>query len=196
LLDEPLSALDRNLREETRQELARLQLQLGTTFIVVTHDQEEALTLATRIGVMRDGRLAQVGTPAEVYEHPVDRFVAEFLGAANILRVSVGTGGGMLELPGLATSVRAAVPAPAETMLLALRPERLRLDGSGLNQVPGTLVERAYAGEALVHTVRLVDGTLVRVSEALRDGLAAAATPIGAAVTVSWQPEACILLPG
>ncbi|HLB97784.1 MAG TPA: ABC transporter ATP-binding protein, partial [Acetobacteraceae bacterium] len=74
LLDEPLSALDRNLRIETRTELARLQRQLGTTFIVVTHDQEEALTLANRIGVMQHGRLAQVGTPAKVYEHPVSRF--------------------------------------------------------------------------------------------------------------------------
>jgi spermidine/putrescine ABC transporter ATP-binding subunit len=196
LLDEPLSALDRNLREETRQELARLQRQLGTTFVVVTHDQEEALTLATRIGVMREGRLAQVGTPADVYEHPVDRFVAEFLGAANILPVNVGTGGVMLDLPGLGTSIRAAMPVPVETTLLALRPERLRLDGSGLNQISGVLVERAYAGEALIHTVRLADGTLLRVSEALRDGLSAAATPIGAAVTVSWQPEACIVLPG
>jgi ABC-type Fe3+/spermidine/putrescine transport system ATPase subunit len=77
-----------------------------------------------------------------------------------------------------------------------LRPERLRLNGSDRNQVPGVLVERAYAGEALIHTVRLDDGTLVRVSEALRDGLSAAATPIGARVTLSWQPEACILLPG
>jgi spermidine/putrescine ABC transporter ATP-binding subunit len=196
LLDEPLSALDRNLREETRQELARLQRQLGTTFIVVTHDQEEALTLATRIGVMREGRLAQVGTPAEVYEHPVDRFVAEFLGAANILPVRAGTGGVVLDLPGLATAIHAAMPVPAETTLLALRPERLRLNGSGLNQVSGVLMERAYAGETLIHAVRLVDGTMVRVTEALRDGLAAAATPIGAVVTVSWQPEACILLPG
>ena len=195
LLDEPLSALDRNLREETRQELTRLQRQLGTTFIVVTHDQEEALTLATRIGVMRDGRLAQVGTPAEVYEHPVDRFVAEFLGAANILPVRVGAGG-VLELAGAGVTIRAAMPVPTGTTLLALRPERLRLDGSGLNQVSGVLVERAYAGEALTHTVRLGDGTLLRVNEALRDGLAAAATPIGAAVCVSWQPDACILLPG
>jgi putrescine transport system ATP-binding protein len=196
LLDEPLSALDRNLREETRQELTYLQRRLGTTFIVVTHDQEEALTLATRIGVMRDGRLAQVGTPAEVYEHPVDRFVAEFLGAANILPVRVDADGAALDLPVVGKPLRAAIPVPADTKLLALRPERLRLDDSGLNRVPGVLVERAYAGEALNHTVRLADGTLMRVSEALRDGLSAAATPIGASVMLSWQPEACILLPG
>lgn len=134
LLDEPLSALDRNLRAETRQELSRLQRQLGTTFIVVTHDQEEALTLASRIGVMRDGGLAQVGTPAEMYERPVNRFVAEFLGAANILPATLRANdadGAVLELPGLATSIRATISTPGGTTLLALRPERLRLDDGG-----------------------------------------------------------------
>jgi putrescine transport system ATP-binding protein len=205
LLNEPLWALDRNLRIEMRAELARLQRQLGTTFILVTHDQEEALTLASRIGVMQHGRVAQVGTPAEVYERPVSRFVAEFLGAANILSVRVrenGPDGAVLELPGLATSVCAASPAPDGTVLLALRPERLRLDVvvadrvAAENQVRGVVVERAYAGETLIHAVRLDDGTLLRVSEALRDGLGVGEKPIGAAVTVGWRPDACILLPG
>ena len=199
LLDEPLSALDRNLRIETRAELARLQRQLGTTFIVVTHDQEEALTLATRIGVMQHGRLAQVGTPAEIYERPVSRFVAEFLGAANILPTTLRATdpeGVVLELPGLATTIRAAGTAPDGITLLALRPERLRLDDPSPNQLRGVLIERAYAGETLIHTVRLGNGTQLRVSAALRDGLDAGEKPIGAAVTVGWQPEACILLPG
>jgi spermidine/putrescine ABC transporter ATP-binding subunit len=198
LLDEPLSALDRNLRIETRAELARLQRQLGTTFVVVTHDQEEALTLASRIGVMQHGRLAQVGTPAEVYEHPVSRFVAEFLGAANILPATLRTNapdGAVLELPGLRTLVRTATAAPNDTALLALRPERLRLDDAAENQLRGVVVERAYAGETLIHTIRLADGTLLRVSEVLRDGLRAGEKPIGAAVTVGWRPDACILLP-
>ena len=198
LLDEPLSALDRNLRIETRAELARLQRQLGTTFILVTHDQEEALTLATRIGVMQHGRLAQVGTPAEVYERPVSRFVAEFLGAANILPVTLrenAADGAVLDLPGLATTVRSALPAPSGTALLALRPERLRLDDPAENQLRGVLIERAYAGETLIHTVMLDDGTLLRVSEALRDGLRPGDKSIGAAVTVGWQSDACILLP-
>jgi ABC-type Fe3+/spermidine/putrescine transport system ATPase subunit len=199
LLDEPLSALDRNLRIETRAELARLQRQLATTFIVVTHDQEEALILATRIGVMQHGRLAQVGTPAEVYERPISRFVSEFLGAANVLPATLranGPDGAVLELPGLATTVQAASAAPDGITLLALRPERLRLDDRKSNRLPGVLIERAYAGETLTHTVRLSDGTLLRVSTALRDGLGAGEKPIGAAVTVGWQPEACILLPG
>lgn len=198
LLDEPLSALDRNLRVETRQELARLQRQLGTTFILVTHDQEEALTLASRIGVMQHGRLAQVGTPAEVYERPVSRYVAEFLGAANILpaRVTVDDpSGAVLDLPGLASGIRAATSAPAADILLALRPERLRLDDTMANQLQGIVVDRAYAGETLTHTIRLDDGSLLRVSQVLRDGLRAGERPTGATVTVGWQPDACILLP-
>ena len=92
LLDEPLSALDRNLRRDTREELVRLQRDLGIAFILVTHDQEEALTMADRIGVMHAGRLMQVGTPAEVYERPNTRLVAEFLGAANVLPITVRDG--------------------------------------------------------------------------------------------------------
>ena len=110
----------------------RLQRRLGIAFILVTHDQEEALTMATRIGVMRDGRLAQVGTPADVYERPNSRFVAEFLGAANILPAVARTDGMRLELPGLGTTVctatRTTVVGPA---LLAIRPERVRLGATG-----------------------------------------------------------------
>jgi putrescine transport system ATP-binding protein len=196
LLDEPLSALDRNLRRETRDELVRLQRRLGIAFILVTHDQEEALTTATRIGVMRDGRLAQVGTPADVYERPNSRFVAEFLGAANILP-AVARGGGMrLELPGLGVIVCTATQAPAGPALLAIRPERVRLGpAAGSNALHGVVVERAYAGESLTHTVRLADGSLMRASRSLHDGLGAAEAAIGDSVTLSWQPDACILLP-
>ena len=147
---------------------------------------------------MQHGRLAQVGTPAEVYEHPVSRFVAEFLGAANIFPATLrtnGPDGAVLELPGLGTLVRTSTAAPNDTALLALRPERLRLDAAGENQLRGVVAERAYAGETLIHTIRLTDGTLLRVSEALRDGLRAGEKPIGAVVTIGWQPDACILLP-
>ena len=199
LLDEPLSALDRNLRAETRNELVRLQKQLGTTFILVTHDQEEALTTADRIGVMQGGRMAQVGTPAEVYEHPNTRFVAEFLGAANILPAVVrGVADDIvtLELPGLATTVRArGTAAVGETLMLALRPERLRLGSrEAPNRLQGVVAERAYAGETLTHTLRMADGTVMRASQSLHDGLAAGALAVGEPVTLSWQPDACILL--
>ena len=194
LLDEPLSALDRNLRVETRGELVRLQKRLGTSFILVTHDQQEALTMAGRIGVMHEGRLLQVGTPAEVYERPRSRFVAEFLGAANILPVEVRDGA--LLLPGLGVMVRAAIPVAAGSALLALRPERVRIGNGAVNVVDGVVTERAYAGEALTHCVRLADGTEMRVTQALHDGLGADQPAVGATVTLSWQPEACIVLPG
>jgi spermidine/putrescine ABC transporter ATP-binding subunit len=213
LLDEPLSALDRGLRSDTRAELVRLQRQLGTSFVLVTHDQEEALTMADRIGVMSHGRLAQVGTPSEVYERPVSRFVAEFLGAANILP-GVIQAGGVFVSPQLGLSVMTAVrderqtlaslsqaavghsPAPGACALLALRPERLRLNDATLpNSVSGSVVDRAYAGETLVHTIRLDDGTLMRISNALRDGFVSARLEIGTAATIGWAPEACILLP-
>jgi spermidine/putrescine ABC transporter ATP-binding subunit len=196
LLDEPLSALDRNLRRETRDELVRLQRRLGIAFILVTHDQEEALTMATRIGVMRDGTLAQVGTPAEVYERPKTRFVAEFLGAANILPAVARTDGMQLELSGPRATVRAATAASAGPVLLAIRPERVRFgDVDGPNALHGVVVDRAYSGETLTHTVRLEDGSLVRATHSLRDGLGAGQIDIGVRVTLSWQPEACILLP-
>jgi spermidine/putrescine ABC transporter ATP-binding subunit len=199
LLDEPLSALDRNLRAETRNELVRLQKQLGTTFILVTHDQEEALTMADRIGVMQGGGMAQVGTPAEVYEHPNTRFVAEFLGAANILPAvvrDVATGNVTLELPGLATLVHArGIAAVGETLMLALRPERLRLGWpEAPNRLEAVVAELAYAGETLTHTLRLANGAMLRASQSLHDGIAAGALNAGEPVSVSWQPDACILL--
>jgi putrescine transport system ATP-binding protein len=196
LLDEPLSALDRNLRRETRDELVRLQRRLGIAFILVTHDQEEALTMATRIGVMRDGRLAQVGTPADVYERPNSRFVAEFLGAANVLPAVARTDGMRLELPGLDATVGTATRATAGPVLVAIRPERMRLGAEdGANALHGVVVDRAYAGESLTHAVRLADGSVMRATRSLRDGLGESEAAIGDRVTLSWQPDACILLP-
>jgi putrescine transport system ATP-binding protein len=198
LLDEPLSALDRGLREQTRGELVALQRRLGIGFILVTHDQQEALTMATRIGVMQDGKLRQVGTPAEVYERPASRFVAEFLGAANVLPARVGAGGG-LEVCG--RPVRAASLAPAGEVLLAIRPERLRIlpeaapEPAG-NWLAGTVSISAYAGDALMHTVRLDDGSEMRVTAPTGDGLAAARLAPDTKVRLCWLPEACILLPG
>jgi putrescine transport system ATP-binding protein len=196
LLDEPLSALDRNLRRETRDELVRLQRRLGIAFILVTHDQEEALTMASRIGVMREGRLAQVGTPADVYERPNSRFVAEFLGAANILPAVARADGLRLELPGLHATVRTETRVAAGAVLLAIRPERVRLGRpEGPNTLQGVVIDRAYAGESLTHTVRLADGSLMRATRSLRDGLGEVEAAIGDTVTLSWQPAACILLP-
>jgi spermidine/putrescine ABC transporter ATP-binding subunit len=196
LLDEPLSALDRNLRRDTREELVRLQRRLGIAFILVTHDQEEALTMADRIGVMSDGRLAQVGTPADVYERPNTRFVAEFLGAANVLQAVARATGMQLELPGLGVMVRTASEATAGPHLLAIRPERVRLGATDTpNTLQGVVADRAYAGETLTHTVRLADGSVMRATQSLRDGLGTGQIDVGERVTLSWQPDACIVLP-
>ncbi|MBS0561288.1 MAG: ABC transporter ATP-binding protein [Proteobacteria bacterium] len=200
LLDEPLSALDRGLREQTREEIVALQRRVGTAFIVVTHDQQEALAMASRIGVMRDGRLAQVGTPAEVYERPASRFVAEFLGAANVLpaRLLEASGQGTVTEV-LGVPLRAAVPAPAEGVaVLAIRPERVRLLPAGAalepNRLAGTLEGSTYEGDRLIHAVRLADGTAMRVSAPLSDGLQGARLPPGTGVVLELPPEACMVL--
>jgi len=194
LLDEPMSALDQSLRRDTRAELVRLRRSLGISFVLVTHDQDEALEMADRIGVMRDGRMAQVGTPAALYEAPAGRFVAEFLGAANILSCVVD--GCSVLLPGLGLAVHAARPGVNGRGLLALRAERLRIGGDGaVNQVEGVVTESFYAGDALVVSVRLADGSVLRVKRSLADGLGAAPVEPGTSVRVGWQPDACMLLP-
>ncbi len=192
LLDEPLSALDRNLRRDTREELVRLQRGLGIAFILVTHDQEEALTMADRIGVMHAGRLMQVGTPVEVYERPNTRLVAEFLGAANVLPITVRDG--RIELANR-MEIHTAMAAPADATWLAIRPERVIIGASDApNRVSGVVTQRSYAGETLTHTVRLADGSVLRATTILRQGLNDAQADIGDAVTLSWQPDACVVL--
>ena len=207
LLDEPLSALDPALREQTRAELIALQRELGLTFILVTHDQQEALAMASRIGVMRDGILEQIGTPAEIYERPASRFVAEFLGAANILPAvvkEVGSRGSLLRLDGGLTPLRVSMQAPlGKPVFLALRPERLRLEARQeppagdtilVNALPGSICATEYRGGALQVSVRLADGAVLRVSHPLAHGAGAAVAEIGAAVMVTFAPDAGIVL--
>ncbi len=196
LLDEPLSALDRGLREATRTELVRVQRQLGTTFVLVTHDQDEALSMATRIGLLEQGRLAQVGTPTEIYEHPVSRSVAAFMGAANILPARVREPG-VLDLPSLGTTALVDTAGLASDLHVAFRPERLRLargPASGPNAVAGQVTESAYRGIVVDHRIRVGESTILLVSQPLADG-AGVALPPGEAVCVSWTSDACILLP-
>ncbi len=197
LLDEPLSALDRGLREATRAELVRVQRQLGTTFVLVTHDQDEALSMATRIGLLEQGKLAQVGTPMEIYERPASRSVASFMGAANILPAEIRTPG-VVDLPSLATTVHLETGGHQGALHVALRPERLRLGAVAGEAVAcgvaGQVVESAYRGLVVDHRVRVSDGVVLLVTQALGEGAAAAFAP-GAAVAVSWSPDACILLP-
>ena len=194
LLDEPMSALDRNLREATRHELLRVQRETGTTFVLVTHDQDEALAMATRIGLLNEGRLEQVATPAEIYERPATRYVAAFMGGANIRDVRVMDAGpdAVLDMPGVGV-VHARGAAPTGAAYMALRPERLRLDGDGVNRAAGTVVQVAYRGDIVDVAVRLVDGSVLNVSRPLTEGAGALPEP-GRATVVAWPPEACVLL--
>jgi putrescine transport system ATP-binding protein len=179
LLDEPLAALDRKLREHTQFELINVQQQLGVTFIVVTHDQEEAMTLATRIGVMNHGALVQVGSAREIYEQPATRFVADFVGSVNMLEGQVqerGAAGLLLrcaELPAPLLVQRCAgvaVEGPGAGGLLwvALRPEQISLSRSAPaqahNWAQGVVREVAYRGEVSVVLVRLSSGRELRVT--------------------------------
>ncbi len=154
LLDEPLSALDLKLRKEMQGELKRLQAETGITFIFVTHDQEEALTMSDRIAVMRDGRILQTGTPRDIYARPADRFVASFIGDTNFLAADVIQPGprGRLRVAGI--EVTAAIPdGAAARVTVALRPEQIRLEAAGAaGALQGTLAETVYFGtDTLFH---------------------------------------------
>jgi spermidine/putrescine transport system ATP-binding protein len=167
LLDEPMSALDAKLRAEVQLELRHLQKRLGCTFLLVTHDQEEAMTVSDRIFVMNRGTIEQEGPPQEVYEHPRTRFVAEFLGAANIIPAT-RTEKGVRTPLGLFDTTR--VPAWSQGNL-AIRPERLRLvDAPGANRIQATVDESIYRGDHCDITIHAPDSTRLRLKQ--RDLLA------------------------
>ena len=198
LLDEPMSALDHNLREQTRQELLRVQRETGTTFVLVTHDQDEALSMATRIGLLHGGRLEQVGTPYEIYERPATRYVAQFMGGANVLSGRVRDAGpdAAVEVPGIGL-VRLHGPLPAgqgATMHLAVRQERIRLDGAGQNRVVGRIEDIAYYGDVVDVALRLSDGSVLNASRPLGEGSAAGMPQQGREVMLSFAAEACVPL--
>ena len=202
LLDEPFSALDRGLRDATRLELVALLRRFGTTAILVTHDQQEALATADRLAVLDRGRIVQSGPPEQVYEHPAGRFVAEFLGAANILSARfLAAEAGAVRLDVAGHTILAPDPRAlgAATTLIALRPERLRLlaaagPDDGLNLLPGVVRARAYEGASVTLVIDSPAGTL-RLVRPLDDGLVALPAP-GAACRVGWPAAAAILLAG
>ena len=153
LLDEPLSALDAKLRTQMRMELKQLQKRLGITFVFVTHDQEEALTMSDRVAVLSAGRVEQIGTVNEIYYRPATRFVATFIGDTNIVEAKVmGTEDGLTRCRaqgGLVLSIRGQSPAPGEDLLLSLRPEKIRLSREapgGLNVFPGRIRAETFKG--------------------------------------------------
>jgi len=209
LLDEPLAALDRKLREHTQFELLNIQQRLGVTFIVVTHDQEEAMTLGTRLGVMNHGRIVQVGTPSDIYESPATRFVADFIGSVNMFEGQVqvnGADGLCIRSPDLGCTVRverAAAGAQGATVWTAIRPEKIQIARAppgggqapqGENLVSGAVSEIAYMGDMSIYLVRLDSGSIVRVT--LPNVLRGAERPIGREerVWLSWHGSSPVVL--
>jgi putrescine transport system ATP-binding protein len=207
LLDEPLAALDRKLRERTQFELLTIQERLGVTFIVVTHDQGEAMTLSTRMGVMDRGRIVQVGTPAQIYESPVNRFVADFIGSVNLLEgrvVAVGADGLTIYSEHFGCTIRAAHHpecAPGDTVWAAIRPEKIALASAvpgeaelSDNRLSGKVTEVAYMGDVSVCLVVTDSGKVLRVTLPNRSGLAAQRDLRHASVTLSWDGGGPVIL--
>jgi putative spermidine/putrescine transport system ATP-binding protein len=195
LLDEPLGALDKSLRESMQVELRLLQRRLGITTVMVTHDQDEALTLADRIVVMRDGRLEQVGSPAEVYQYPATRFVAGFLGASNFFQGTVdGRAGGSVRVR-CANDLCLTLPgegAPGGSVTIALRPEAVRVGPVGRvppgpNMVMATLEQAVYRGFMVHYYLRLPGGEpLIAFQQATGNGVAVGMDP-GQPVLAEWD---------
>jgi len=173
LLDEPLGALDLKLRQGMQVELKRIQRQLGITFIYVTHDQEEALTMSDRLAVFKDGRIEQIGAPADVYENPRTEFVATFVGTSNVLESPVGRA--------------------------VLRPERIGIDvanvPSGFDSLTGTVIDVAYLGIMTRVTVEANDGrTMSAVSQNRSGANTAASFALKSTVTLSWDPADAVAI--
>jgi putrescine transport system ATP-binding protein len=207
LLDEPLGALDAKLREQTQFELVNIQEKLGTTFIIVTHDQEEAMTVATRIGLMNRGSLMQVATPSEIYENPNSRFVADFIGDVNMIE---GTAGKVTKRDGEAYAevktmsaatlkARCGVPVSSgEKCWLAIRPEKIAVSRtrprSAANLVSGCVDDIAYVGNLSTYHVKLADGSLIKAQTANRERIARREITWEDEVWLSWSPDAAIML--
>lgn len=189
LLDEPLSALDFKLRKEMQTELKRLQLETGITFIFVTHDQEEALTMSDRIAVMSAGKIQQIGAPRDIYTRPVNRFVADFIGDINILPAKVEAG--RAQIAGVTFALD--YQGPGRSVSIAIRPEQLRLMPAGTqDSLPATVTRSVYFGtDSHIH-MELQDGTemVARLqTDATQDSLAN-----GAQVGITFAPHALQVL--
>ena len=205
LLDEPLAALDKKLREHTQFELINLQEDLGITFIVVTHDQEEAMTLSSRIAVMNAGAFEQIGTPGEVYEYPANRFIANFIGNINLLEATViDCRSGRVRVNCEQTQCVLDVlsdeqPANGSHQWIAVRPEKIHID---LEKPPavdrtvlkGTVLDLGYFGNLSVYRVQLPSGAVVQVSAPNRHRSATHKVEWDDKVFISWDTASAIML--
>jgi putrescine transport system ATP-binding protein len=209
LLDEPLAALDKKLRESTQAELMELQRRLGLTFIIVTHDQEEAMTMSSRIGVMDAGRLAQVATPRDLYEAPASRWVAEFVGEVNLFEGQVvSREQGRLKITtreaGIVTVAEPRQPVTKEIVTVAIRPEKIKLSRRGLasgagalqaiNRFEGEVAEINYLGGLTAYRIRLDNGTMVRSVMANTARLDVDGYGSSERVAAWFAPDDCVVL--
>jgi spermidine/putrescine transport system ATP-binding protein len=204
LLDEPLGALDLKLRKQMQLELKRIQKEVGITFVFVTHDQEEAMTMSDRIAVMNHGQIEQLGPPEEVYEHPATRFVAEFLGASNLLEGTYrGTQGGqgVVELAGGETVRIPTDPNrhPGDRLSVGVRPEKIHMHPAGVaieasqNVVVGTLKSAVFVGVSYQYFFDTPAGRELSAFDR-NAGRGAIAQP-GDAVRLAWSPEHTFVVP-
>jgi spermidine/putrescine transport system ATP-binding protein len=189
LLDEPLGALDLKLRKQMQLELKRIQQDVGITFVHVTHDQEEAMTMADTIAVMNHGRIEQLGAPAELYERPRTAFVASFLGTSNLLEGSVEADGVRLAE---GTFVRAATDGRSGTIWIGVRPEKVRLGDGAENRLRGRVRETAYVGVATQVIVDTDAGEISVYHQNVETGMRVPAP--GEETAVSWAPESTFVV--
>src|SRR5680860_1233812 len=204
LLDEPLGALDKKLREETQFELIKIQESLGVTFVVVTHDQQEAMTLSSRIGVMTEGEIVQVGTPREIYEYPQNRFVADFIGSVNIFEGRIAEDGEshvVVASPeaGLGIYVPHSISGViGQKVAVAVRPEKKHISKGDLgdmsNKMRGTIDEIAYMGDSSVYQIRLDSGKRVRVNQSNLFRSEESSLTYGDRVNLGWAGNAGIVV--
>ena len=190
LLDEPLGALDLKLRKQMQLELKRIQHEVGITFVHVTHDQEEAMTMADQIAVMDSGHIEQLGAPTELYETPKTAFVAGFLGVSNLI-AGTAQNGAVEAAGGLRLRVRSlnGTDGPVQ---IGVRPEKIHLNGSEENQIPGRVLESAYIGVATQYVVDTDVGRLMVFAQNT-DGSAEPIGP-GSSVTLTFSPESTFVL--
>jgi putrescine transport system ATP-binding protein len=208
LLDEPLGALDKKLREETQFELMDIQQSLGLTFLIVTHDQEEAMTVSDRIAVMDKGIVMQVATPAEIYEAPNSRYVADFIGDINIFDATVSSntpGAGkpgtvLLDCEGLAVAVEQDCKAVVgNKVAFAIRPEKVRITidppaDTTVNAVSGQVWDIGYLGDFSVFLVKLADGRIMRAAQANVSRLVDRPITFDDTVWLNWRPDSGMVL--
>ncbi|MEK6323384.1 MAG: ABC transporter ATP-binding protein [Acidobacteriota bacterium] len=199
LLDEPLAALDLKLRKQMQLELKGLQRRLGISFIYVTHDQEEALTMSDTIVVMNAGRIEQIGRAEEIYERPLTEFVAGFIGASNTIEgiVEAVDGLSIISIGNTRVSARANGVKPGERVRVLVRPEKISISSDASpHALAGKIESAVYLGESTQWKISIEGGQAITVLEQNRQPFQSAQTRVGQTVYVSWDPESAVILNG